>query len=50
VDEGIAVVVTGYEQEALQSLDGQPVMVTGRFDFDPGTGIFIDADSIQVLD
>jgi hypothetical protein len=46
VDEGIAIVVVGYEDEALRELDGQRVRVTGRFDFDIGTGIFIDAELV----
>jgi hypothetical protein len=50
VDEDLAVVVNGYELDALQSLNGQRVSVTGRFDFADGTGIFIDADVIEVLD
>jgi hypothetical protein len=50
VSEGVAVVITGYEMEALRSLEGQVVLVTGRFDFDPTTGTFIDADLVQVRD
>ena len=50
VDEGSAVVITEYELEALHALKDQRVSVTGRFDIDPNTGIFIDADTIQVLD
>jgi hypothetical protein len=46
VDDGIAIVVVGYEEEAFQELEGQHVRVAGRFDFDLGTGIFIDAESI----
>jgi hypothetical protein len=50
VDESIAVVVSGYELEALHELSGQPVIVTGRFDFDAEAGIYIDADTIEVKD
>jgi hypothetical protein len=50
VDETLAVVVNGYELDALQSLSGQRVSVTGRFDFADRTGIFIDADVIEVQD
>ena len=41
-----AVVVLGYDALALRALEGQRVSVTGRFDFDPATGIFIDADIV----
>jgi hypothetical protein len=50
VDNDTAVVVNGYDTEALVSLDGQPVLVTGRFDVDGETGIYIDADVIEVQD
>jgi len=50
VDNDIAVVVTGYDTEALVALTGQPVLVTGRFDFDGSQGIYIDADVIEVQD
>jgi hypothetical protein len=50
VDQGIAIVVVGYEEEAFRSLDGRRVKVTGRFDFDLGTGIFIDADIVTVVE
>jgi hypothetical protein len=50
VEEGVAVVITDYELEALHALKDQRVTVTGRFDTDPSTGIFIEADTIQVLD
>jgi hypothetical protein len=46
VDEGIAIVVVGYEEQAFRGLEGQRVRVTGRFDFDLGTGIFIDAEFV----
>jgi len=50
VDENLAVVVKGYDLDDLQSLSGQRVSVTGRFDFADLTGIFIDADVIEVQD
>ena len=50
VDEGIAIVVLGYEEEALRSLEGRRVTVTGRFDFDAATGVFIDADTVNVVE
>ena len=50
VDEALAIVINGYELEALRSLSGQRVSVTGRFDFADGTGIFIEADTIEVQD
>jgi len=50
VDEDLAVVILGYDALALRSLEGQRVSVTGRFDFDPGTGIFIDADVVRGTD
>jgi hypothetical protein len=50
VDADVAVVINGYELATLHSLTGQPVLVTGRFDFDEGTGIFIEAETIEVKD
>ena len=50
IDDNIAVVVRDYDSEALQSLSGQQVLVTGRFDFDSDTGIYIDAETIEVKD
>jgi len=50
VDEGLAVVILGYDALALRSLEGQRVSVTGRFDFDEGIGIFIDADIVKAAD
>ena len=50
VDDDTAVVVNGYDTEALVALNGQAVLVTGRFDFDADTGIYIDADTIEVRD
>jgi hypothetical protein len=47
VDEGVAIVVIGYEEEAFQGLEGRRVTVTGRFDFDLGTGIFIDVEFVR---
>jgi hypothetical protein len=49
-EQGVVVVIRGYEAEALQALSGQEVSVTGRFDIDPSTGIFIEAETVQVLD
>ena len=50
IDDSIAIVVRDYNSEAQQSLSGQPVLVTGRFDFDAETGIYIDATVIEVKD
>jgi hypothetical protein len=47
VDEGIAIVIVGYDDEAFRGLEGRRVSVTGRFDFDLGTGIFIDAEQVS---
>jgi hypothetical protein len=47
VDEGVAIVLVGYEEEAFQSLEEKLVTVTGKFDFDLGTGIFIDVDFME---
>ena len=50
IDASIAIVVRDYDTEALQSLSGQQVLVTGRFNLDSDTGIYIDAQTIEVKD
>jgi hypothetical protein len=50
VDEGIAIVVVGYDEEAFKGLEGRRVTVSGRFDFDLGTGIFIDAEFVREVE
>ncbi len=50
VEDGQAIVITGHEVEALRALEGQHVSVTGRFDFDAETGIYIDAEEIRRIE
>ncbi|MDP2674723.1 MAG: hypothetical protein Q8Q00_07430 [Dehalococcoidia bacterium] len=45
-EEGLGVIVRGYDEGALRALDGQAVTVTGRFGFDGETGTYIDAESV----
>ena len=41
-----SVVVVGYDETILQGIVDKTVIVTGRFDIDAETGVFIDIDSI----
>lgn len=50
IDDNIAVVVKGYNTEALVALSGQEVLITGKFDFNADTGVYVDAEKIQVKD
>ena len=43
---GLGVIVRGYDEEVLRTLDGQTVTVTGRFGFSAETGTYIDAESV----
>ena len=45
-EEGLGVIVRGYDEAALRALDGRTVTVTGRFGFDGETGTYIDAESV----
>ena len=42
-----AVVVRGGDAEVLRGLEGKAVNISGRFDFDSATGIYIKADQIK---
>src|SRR5438309_1294999 len=45
-----AVVVQGGDTQQLRQLEGKAVNVSGRFDFDSATGIYIKADLIKAAD
>ena len=45
-EEGLGVIVRGYDEDVLRTLDGQTVTVTGRFGFSAETGTYIDAESV----
>ena len=45
-EEGLGVIVRGYDDDVLRALDGQTVTVTGRFGYDADTGTYIDAESV----
>jgi len=49
-EEGLGVIVRGYDEAALRALDGQTVTVTGRFGFDGETGTYIDAESVTTAE
>jgi len=45
-EEGLGVIVRGYDEDVLRTLDGQTVTVTGRFGYGAETGTYIDAESV----
>jgi hypothetical protein len=47
--DGLGIVIVGYDEALLRSLDGRGVTVTGRFGFNEHDGVYIEADSVAEL-
>jgi hypothetical protein len=45
-DEGLGIVIRGYDEDELRRLRGRTVTVIGRFDFDEPNGVYIVPDLV----
>jgi hypothetical protein len=48
-EDGLGIVVRGYDEIAMRALDGLQATVTGRFGIDERDGVYITPDSISEI-